>query len=251
VEAAAIARRAEAAHPGAAWLREERAQLAIRSGAWREALTLAPSDGPRAALGVAAADAESDPALALRLARQAYRDDPSLTPAVLGYALRLRLIGHERRALGVLRNGWSVNPHPDIAEAFLARTTDSVARLKFAERLAEANLGHPETELLLARCALAAGDTAVARRRAQAAQGRMNQRRVWTLIAEIEEREHGDGEAMRLALRGAATAQADPTWRCDSCGTAQEAWHAVCPSCQATGRMRWMSVDHDRNVIAA
>jgi HemY protein len=250
-EAAAIARRAEAAHPGATWLREERAQLAIRSGAWREALTLTGSDSQRAALGVVAAEAESDPATALRLAKQAYRDDPTLTPAVMAYALRLRGIGHERRALGVLRNAWAANPHPDIAEAFLARSLDSVARWKFAQRLAEANLGHPETELMLARAALAAGDIPAARRRAQAAQARMNQRRVWAVIAEIEEREHGDGEAMRLALRGAATAQSDPTWRCDACGTPQDSWHAVCPTCQATARMRWVSGDQDRNVIAA
>ena len=41
VEAAALARQAEAAHPGAEWLRGERAQLAIRTGAWSEALALA------------------------------------------------------------------------------------------------------------------------------------------------------------------------------------------------------------------
>src|SRR5699024_6142880 len=39
-EAASLARQAEAAHPGAAWLREERAQLAIRTGNWAEALEL-------------------------------------------------------------------------------------------------------------------------------------------------------------------------------------------------------------------
>jgi HemY protein len=250
-EAADIARRAEAAHPGAAWLREERAQLAIRSGAWREALTLSGSESQRAALGVAAAEAEAEPAAALRLAKQAYRDDPALTPAVMSYVRNLRAFGHERRALGVLRNAWAVNPHPDIAEAFLARSTDSVERVKYAQRLAEANLGHPETEFMLAKAALAAGDTATARRRAQAAQARMNQRRVWALIAEIEEREHGDGEAMRQALRGAATAQSDPTWRCDACGTAHDTWHAVCPTCQATARMRWVSIEQDRNVIAA
>src|SRR4051812_46143127 len=54
-EAASLARQAEAAHPGAAWLRHERAQLAIRSGDWAEALTLSGLDGPRAALGVGAA----------------------------------------------------------------------------------------------------------------------------------------------------------------------------------------------------
>jgi len=250
-EAAALARRAEAAHPGAAWLREERAQLAIRSGAWREALSLAPQDAPRAVLGVAAAEAEADPVIALRLARQAYRDDPSLTPAVLGYATRLRAIGHERKAMGVLRNGWTINPHPDLAAAFLSPAPDSLARLRLAERLAPANPDHPETHLLLARCALDAGDTALARRHAEAAQARMNQRRVWAVLAEIEEREHGDGDATRTALRGAAVANADPSWRCDACGTAQESWHAVCPACKVTGRMRWSSVDHDRNVIAA
>ena len=40
-EAAAIARRAEAVHPGGAWLREERAQLAVRTGNWAQALRLA------------------------------------------------------------------------------------------------------------------------------------------------------------------------------------------------------------------
>ena len=59
-EAAVLARRAEAVQPGAAWLRRERARLAVRAGNWSEALALADPDAPKAALAAAAADAEAD-----------------------------------------------------------------------------------------------------------------------------------------------------------------------------------------------
>jgi HemY protein len=64
------------------------------------------------------------------------------------------------------------------------------------------------------------------------------------LIADIEEAEGGDTEAGRLAqrqaLRSAATAGTDPSWRCDACGTTHIAWQPVCPSCHAPGRIAWM-----------
>src|SRR4029077_19234362 len=84
-EAAALARRAETVQPGAAWLRHERARLAVRGGNWSESLALADADAPKAALAAAAADAEPDPSRALRLGRQAWRDDPSLPSAALAY----------------------------------------------------------------------------------------------------------------------------------------------------------------------
>ena len=92
-EAAALARQAEAVEPGAAWLRRERARLAVRAGEWSDALALADADAPKAALATAAAEAETDPGRALRLAKQAWQDDPSLAPATLAYATRLRAAG--------------------------------------------------------------------------------------------------------------------------------------------------------------
>ena len=59
-----LAKEAEAAQPGAAWLREERQVLALRMRDWREALALAAPDGPRAALALAASLQEEDPARA-------------------------------------------------------------------------------------------------------------------------------------------------------------------------------------------
>jgi HemY protein len=243
-EAAALARRAEAAEPGAAWLRRERARLAVRAGEWSDALALTDAGPAKAALAVAAAEAETDPARGLRLARQAWQGDPSLAPAALAYATRLRAAGRENRALATIRHSWAIAPHPSLADFALAPVTDGLQRTQAAQRLTEANPDHPESRLLLARTALEAGLTGEARRHAEAAAAAgVNQRRLWLLLAEVEEAEGDGGEASRLAqrnaLRRAATADPDPTWRCNACHTAHAAWHPSCPDCFTVGSLRW------------
>jgi len=244
VEAAALARQAEAVQPGAAWLRHERARLAVRAGDWSDALALADADAPKAALATAAADAEADPTRALRLAKQAWQDDPSLAPAALAYAGRLRASGKESRALAAIRHSWSIAAHPDLATFALAPVGDGLGRMQGAQRLTEANPEHAESRLLLARTALEAGLTGEARRHAEAAAAAgVNQRRLWLLLAEIEEAEGGDTEEGRLAqrdaLRHAATADPDPQWRCEACHTAHATWHPSCPDCFTVGSLRW------------
>jgi len=243
-EAALLARQAEAVQPGAAWLRRERARLAVRTGAWSDALALADADASKAALATAAAEAESNAGRALSLAKQAWQDDPSLAPAVLEYARRLRAAERERRALAVIRHSWSIVPHPDLADFALAPIIDPLQRMQAAQRLTEANPDHAESRLLLAHTALEAGLTGEARRHAEAANAAgVNQRRLWLLLAEIEEAEGGDTEAGRMAqrdaLRRAATAEPDPTWRCGMCHTAHAAWHPSCPDCCSVGSLRW------------
>jgi HemY protein len=244
-EAAALARQAEVAHPGAEWLRHQRAGLAIRAGHWTEALDLADNDTARAALAAAAADAAQNPVDAAKLARQAWKADASLAPAALAYATRLRADGREARAQAVIRHSWALAPHPDLAAFALAPVTDRLARAQAAQRLAEANPEHPESRLLLARTALEAGLIGEARHQATLARGTgLNQRRLWLLLAEIEEAEHGATESGRLAqrdaLRQAATADADPEWRCAECHTSHAAWYPACTSCGAAGSLRWV-----------
>jgi HemY protein len=244
VEAAALARRGEEMQPGAAWLRRERARLAVRAGHWSDALALADADAPKAALATAAAEAETDPGRATRLAKQAWQEDPSSAPAALAYATRLRAAGRENRALTVIRHSWSIAPQPDLADFALALVSDKLQRTQAAQRLTEANPEHAESRLLLARTALEAGLTGEARRHTEAAiAAGLNQRRLWLLLAEIEEAEGGDTEAGRLAqrdaLRSAATADPDPSWRCDACHTAHATWHPNCPDCFTVGSLRW------------
>jgi HemY protein len=218
--------------------------LAVRAGNWTDALALADASAPKAALATAAAEAEADPGRGLRLARQAWRDDPALAPAALVYATKLRAAGRESRALATIRHTWSIAPQPDLADFALAPVTDRLERTQAAQRLTEANPEHAESRLLLARTALEAGLTGEARRHAEAARlAGLNQRRLWLLLAEIEEAEGGDSEAgrqaQRDALRHAATADPDPVWRCSHCQTVHARWHPACPACFTVGSLRW------------
>ncbi len=243
-EAAAIARRAETVHPGGAWLREERVQLAVRTGNWRQALQLAPPDAPRAAYATAAAEAAVDPAEGLRLAKRAWQDHPDFAPAALAYARRLRAAGRESRALQVIREAWRESPQPTLAEFSLAPIEDKLGRMREAGRIAGTLPAHAESHLLLARTALDAGLTGEARRHLEAARAAgLNQRRIWLLQADLEAQEGGDTEAGRQAqheaLRRAASAEPDAAWRCESCGAEHAGWVPVCPVCHTAGRVRW------------
>ncbi len=238
--AAELAGRAEAAHPGSLWLRSERAQLAIRAGDWKQALALTGPDGPLAAVGTAAAAAEPDEDAALKLARHAFAADPTLAPAAIAYASRLRAAGRDGRAQDVIRRAWEAAPHPDLAGFALAPLTAPLPRLKAAEKLAQANPVSPESLLLVARTELEAGLIGAARRHAEAARDAgLNQRRVWMLLADIAEAEAPGSEAARDALRHAAAADPDPVWRCEACGTIHPVWHGACPVCHVAGRITW------------
>ena len=233
--AAALARKAEAARPGGTWLREDRTTLALRTRDWAGALALADGTAPRAALATAAANASQDPPSALRLAEQAWKTDPTLAPAALAYATRLRGVGKERRALAVIRQSWTAAPHADLAAFVLARAGDGIKQYQAAQQLTAANPTHPESRLLLARTALSAGLPGEARRHAEAArEAGVDDRRLWLLLAEIE----GQGEAGQNALRHALVAAPDAAWRCTNCHTAQVDWQPVCPACGTVGGLR-------------
>ena len=246
-EASRIAGQAEAAHPGAAWLTEERKRLALQTGQYKEALRLmggARRKDPggaevRAALGVAAADQETDANSALRQAKQAFESEPSLGPAAVAYATRLRSGRQERSALDVLRRCWSLLPQPGVAEAYLAPVADKTARYKAAGELAGANPRHPDSALLLAQAAMDAGMLTDARRHLETARGAgLRDRRLWMLLADLAEAE-GNGEGSQEALRHITTAAPGPSWRCLNCGTHHQGWMAVCDACGVPGRVKW------------
>jgi HemY protein len=245
-ESLVIAKQAEAAHPGTVWLRQQRAELALQTENWAEALELIGPDSRRPTYYVAAADAETDPARALGFAKQAWKQAPAFAPAVLAYASRLRAAGYEKRAQSCIADAWKQAPHPDLATFALALEPNNLARAQAAKRLVAGNSTNPESRLLLAQVALDAGLTGEARHQVEIAESEgMKQRRLCLLLAEIEEQERGDTEAGRLAqrdaLRRAATAEPDPHWECTTCHTNHAAWHPKCDVCGGVGTMQWLS----------
>lgn len=242
--AQALAREAESVQPGAAWLREERAQLALHTRDWREALALQAPDLPKPVLALAAAAQEPDPAKAAELERQAFQADKSFVPAAVAHANRLRASGSSRRARGVLEEAWAAAPHPDLAGPYLADEPDALSQVKATEGLIRRNPNAAESRLLLARKALAAGLTGRARTAAEAlvASGEAD-RRAYLLLAELEEAEHGESAEARAAqakwLRQAAAARPEPRWHCAHCGADHAAWAPVCSACDTVGQIGW------------
>lgn len=239
-----LAKEAETVHPGAAWLREERQVLALRTHDWREALALSPPAGPRAALALAAAMQEEEPARAAEFEKQAFAADPAFTPAALAHAKRLAAAGSARRARSVLEQSWLAAPHPDIGAAWIAGEKDRLARVKAVEDLIHRNREHPESRLLMARAAIDAGLTGRARSELEALVAADSaDRRCYLMLAELEEVEHGDTADARAAqakwLRAAANAQGAPRWRCGACGAEHNAWKAECAACGTVGRIAW------------
>ena len=247
VKADAIAKEAEAARPGTAWLRQQRAELAIQNESWAEAAQLSDPSGPRAVYYVAAAEADTDRTRALAYAKQALKADPTFTPAVLAYARRQSDAGSDRRAQAAIAEAWKRDPHPDLADYAIAKGATANERYELAKKLVANNPTHPESRLLLAKTAIDAGQYAEARQQIEAvrAQG-INQRRVWLMIAEIDEHEKGDTEegraAQRDAFRQAAVADPDPAWRCSTCRTDTATWAARCPACGSVGTLKWQAV---------
>lgn len=245
-DALTIAKQAEAVHPGTSWLRHQRAELALQTENWAEALDLIGPDEKRPIYFVAAADAETDPVRALGYAKQAWKAAPEFSPAVLAYANRLRAVGHEGRARSYVVEAWKKAPHPDLANFAIERESDALSRMQAAKRLVERNAAHIESRFLLARTALDAGMLGEARRQAELAQSDgIHQRRLCLLMAEIEEQERGDTEAGRLAqrnaLRAAAGADPDPHWECSVCHSDYGSWRPKCQSCGNIGTLQWVT----------
>jgi HemY protein len=243
VRASDLARQAEKVRPGAGWLRSERSDYAARTGDWQEALLLNRDAAPHAALAAAAAEAESDPARALKLAKDAFKRDPGLAAAGLAYARRLRESGSEKSAQDVLRKTWARSPQPDVAAMALAPSADRLARLKAGQALVRDAAESADSHFLLARLSLEAGLLDDARREAIAAErAGLKQRRLYLLMADIADAAGDDDThkfAAREALKRAAMAEPDSVWHCGACGSALGAWQPACPNCHAVGRVRW------------
>jgi HemY protein len=178
-------------------------------------------------------DAQDDRDGARTLALEAVKFAPTLVPAA---ALAGRLLGEARetrRAARLVEAAWQANPHPDLAEAYAYLQTGASARdrLRRVEMLAEKTPGNTEGALAVARAALDAQEFAVARR-VLAPLAIAPSQRVAMLMAELEEKEHGDEGRAREWMTRAVRARPDPAWTAD--GIRSDRWMPVSP---VTGRL--------------
>lgn len=254
--ALAHARRAHALRPGTGWVLMELIDLEAASGNFSAAAdaaaqaaryrVLPAADATRlqaaAFLEIARrAEAEGNAKEALRASRRAHDLQPDFAPAATMAARLLLAAGKRRRASRLLTDTWAKSAHPDIAEAYLDLEPEATPerRRALAKELAALRPDDPESRLLLARTALAAGDPKAARSEIEPLAGEQAEPRVCRLMAEIEEAEYGDATSARDWLHRAAHAPIRSAWRCTTCSSAAPAWAAFCPACSGFATLMW------------
>jgi len=159
---------------------------------------------------------------------------PDLVPAAALAGRRLAESNEWRKARKMLETAWTINPHPDIAEAYAHLRLGDSARERLArmQKLAAKVEGQREGALAVARAALDARDFATARA-ALAPYLSAPTRRVAELMAAIEEAEHGDTGRVREWMARAMRASGDPVWTAD--GVVSERWLPVSPNGRLDG----------------
>jgi HemY protein len=241
-----VAEEAAKATPGLAWagqaVLDDRCAASDWAGAldaldhMKSALPKAEYRRKRAVLLTARAQAleEIDRDASRAAILEAVKLAPDLVPAAALAGRRLAESSDWRKARKILETAWTINPHPDIAEAYAnLRLGDSAReRLTRMQKLAAKVEGQREGALAVARAALDAGEFKTARD-ALAPYLSAPTRRVAALMAEIEETEHGDTGRVREWMSRAVRAAGDPVWTAD--GVVSERWLPVTPNGRLDG----------------
>jgi len=243
--------------PKTPWVLNTMFDLQVAEGRWRAALSTleeavkrhavtaeAARDRRAAVLLGCSSEAETGGDLneALKFARRANTLAPAFLPAVLRTAELMIRAGKTRRATRMIQDAWSRTPHPDLARLYGdidKAGGDALKRVKRFERLLSFNPGHRESHVALAEAALAAELWGEARNHLEKAAGEDPPARICRMMAELEEREGKNPDAVRAWLLRASTAPPDAAWICADCGAAWGDWTPVCGNCQALGTLDW------------
>ncbi len=171
---------------------------------------------------------DSDRTQASTLALEAVKLAPSFVPAAAVAGRVLAELGEPRKAARIIETAWRANPHPDLADAYgHLRPGDSAReRLARIRTLAEKTPGNPEAALAIAQAALHAREFALARD-VLAPLIEAPSKRVAILMAQLERLQHGDEGRAREWMARALTARRDPAWTAD--GFVSDRWLPVSP----------------------
>ncbi|AEV39382.1 HemY domain protein (TPR domain) [Pseudovibrio sp. FO-BEG1] len=193
-----------------------------------------------------------NPDRARTLAVEAHGLAPSLVPAAI-VAARLRTrAGEIRKASKILEATWKLSPHPDLAEAYAhVRPGDSVTdRLSRVRTLASMRAYSSEGAIAIAVAAIEAKKFDEAREQLKRVLRSEPTQRAFLLMADLEEREHGDQGRIREWLSRAVRAPHDKVWIAD--GVVSANWAPVSPKTGRVDAYEWATpentMDQDQTI---
>ncbi len=188
------------------------------------------------ARAIAAEETDRDAAKAYAL--EAVKLAPTLAPAAALAGRRLAEDGDLRRASRIVAKAWRANPHPDLAQTYADLRFGDAARdrLTRIEALVKKTPGNIESALAVARAALDAREFDKARNALSPYLSALT-RRVALMMAELERAERNDEGRAREWIARALHAAPDPQWTAD--GHVSDRWLPVSPVSGRLDALEW------------
>jgi HemY protein len=182
---------------------------------------------------------ESDPNAAKIAATEANRQLPEFVPAAVACAKALIKLKDSRKASRVIEYTYKINPHPELADLYIeANAADkTVDRYKRAKTLAGFAPDHVESDIVVARAALAAGQYSEARKAAETALAKAPRESIHLILADIEQADSRDIGKVRAHLARALRAPRDPQWTAD--GVVSDKWLPISPVSGRIDAFEW------------
>ncbi len=252
-----LARRAQALKPKSQWLADALFELEARAGTWAnahaalshaekiKAITKGESRHRQAVVAFGESlesERNGDPVKALKHAERAVSMDSAFIPAALRLAKMYLDRAQHKKAQGVVEKAWSLMAHPDLIDLYYraCEADEGLQKVTAAETLAAFKPQAPEGHVMQAEAALDAELWGQARTHLGAAMDAgLATRRVFALMARLEEAERGDKDQARHWLARAAAAVSDPAWVCNDCGHVEADWSPHCPKCKGFDTLYW------------
>src|SRR5262245_61440363 len=178
---------------------------------------------------------ESDRERARTLALEAVKLAPTLIPAAALGGRLLAAAGERRKAGRTIEAAWRANPHPDLADAYLRPGDSAREKLERIEALAAMAPGDAEAAIAIARAALDAKEFTIGKQALAPFTGSPT-KRVAALMAALE-LQSGDGGRGREWMARALNARRDPAWTAD--GFVSDHWLPISPVTGRLDAFEW------------
>ena len=180
---------------------------------------------------------------AMEFSQKAYKDLPGFAPAAVIYAKLLMEVSkkNKRKSVNALEKCWKINTNPALANSYLEIYENDTAekKLKHAEKLLKLKPNDFNSHIIVAKNAIAAGDSTKARNHLKMALSIKETATICNLMAEVEEIDASDDEAVKKWSERAQNCQPDSDWGCRKCSASQTNWNTNCNNCGSFDSLKW------------
>jgi HemY protein len=209
----------------AAYRRQRAVLLTAQALALEEADAVAAAARAELSLPPPSEKPDANRELAKTVALEAVKLAPTLIPAAALAGRLLAAAGEKRKAARVIEAAWRANPHPDLADAYQRPAETAREKLTRIETLAAMTPGDVEAAIAVARAALDAKEFAIGKR-ALAPFTAEPTKRVAALMAALALQPGAEGRGRDWMAR-ALNARRDPAWTAD--GFVSDRWAPISP----------------------